>query len=346
MPTFEIPDGPTTIEAARSGDPKNPQPAETSAVYSVTNKTSDSVAGRLSVQVTGSTKAEWFTIDGERERTFGPGETQTATVKVKFPPEVAAGDYAFRLRAVAVNDPDNDHAEGPVTTAKLGGVAVIEKSKWWLWLLLGLLALIAIGAGIYFAFLRKDDPPDNQVAVPTFVDKTVDQAKAEAGSFKIVEVPGEPSGKAPGMIVAQDPAAATLKAPGTEVRVTVDPGIDVPQLANRGIGTIAAVNELARAKLRAGAVTPVCQRSGQSGEVIGQNPAPPRKAPLNGDVQLSVRALNGVLEGQRVRCGMKIDPRKIASGVIHATPVSEARPLSRRDGAVVRDHRTRREGDR
>lgn len=159
MPTFEIPDGPTTIEAARSGDPKNPQPAETSAVYSVTNKTSESVAGRLSVQVTGSTKAEWFTIDGERERTFGPGETQTATVKVKFPPEVAAGDYAFRLRAVAVNDPDNDHAEGPVTTAKLGGVAVGKKSMLWLWILIGILALAAIGALLYFLLRNKDEAP-------------------------------------------------------------------------------------------------------------------------------------------------------------------------------------------
>src|SRR5215203_6684993 len=134
MPTFEIPDGPTTIEATRSGDPQNPRPAQTSAAYSVTNKASDSVDGRLGVVVSGPSKAEWFSIDGDRERTFGPGETQTATIRVSFPPDAPAGDYPFRLRALAINDPDNDHAEGPVTTAKLAGAGEVIKEKSWLWL--------------------------------------------------------------------------------------------------------------------------------------------------------------------------------------------------------------------
>jgi len=56
MPTFEIPDGPTSIEAPRSGNPKTPQPAQASAVYSVTNKSSASASGRLSVKVEGSRK--------------------------------------------------------------------------------------------------------------------------------------------------------------------------------------------------------------------------------------------------------------------------------------------------
>lgn len=156
MPTFEIPDGPTTIEAARSGDPKNPQPALASAAYSVTNKASESVDGRLGVVVSGASKAEWFSIDGDRERTFGPGESQTATIRVSFPPDAPAGDYPFRLRAVAINDPDNDHSEGPMTTAKLAGVGVEKKkSLLWLWILLGVLAAIAIAVALYFV-LRPD----------------------------------------------------------------------------------------------------------------------------------------------------------------------------------------------
>jgi len=157
MPTFEIPDGPTSIEAPRSGDPKNPRPAEASAVYSVTNTSSDSLDGRLSVVVSGSSKAEWFKIDGDRERTFGAGETQTATIKASFPPDAAGGDYPFRLRVIAVNDPDNDHAEGPMTTAKLAaaGVVVIKKSWLWLWILLGVLTVIVIGVVLYFV-LAKD----------------------------------------------------------------------------------------------------------------------------------------------------------------------------------------------
>ena len=157
MPTFEIPDGPTAVEASRSGGPTNPQPATATAVYSVTNTGSDSIDGRLSVVVSGNSKAQWFSIDGDRERTFGAGETQTATIRATFPADVPGGDYPFRLRAIAVNDPDNDHAEGPVTTAKLAQVAITppKKSWLWLWILLGVLAALLIAVALYFA-LRPD----------------------------------------------------------------------------------------------------------------------------------------------------------------------------------------------
>src|SRR3954451_4899117 len=115
MPTFEIPDGPTTVELKRSGD----APATGSIVFNVTNTSTDGCAGRLSIVPSGSSKEQWFAIDGDRERTFAAGETQTATIKITAPKDVAAGDYPFRLRAVAVNDPDNDHTEGPVATAKV-----------------------------------------------------------------------------------------------------------------------------------------------------------------------------------------------------------------------------------
>ena len=176
MPSFEIPDGPTTIEAPRSADPKNPQPAETSAVYNVTNRSSEVLEAYLSVRTTGSSKLEWFTVEGEGTRTFGAGETQTVTVRVKFPPDVPAGAYPFSLRVVSANDPDNDFAEGPVTTAKLGPGGTIEPNRWWLWILLGVLALIAAAGTAYF--LWPDPPPETKKEVPTELDAA--QAKALA----------------------------------------------------------------------------------------------------------------------------------------------------------------------
>jgi hypothetical protein len=146
MPSLEIPDGPTTIEASRASD--------ATAVYGVTNVSPGSCDVRLSVVPSGGTKTEWFNIDGNRERTFAAGETQSATVRVRIPPDVPAGEYPFRLRAVAINDPDNDHAEGPMTIARLGPAEVGKKSLLWLWILLGLLGLIVIGAGLYFALHR------------------------------------------------------------------------------------------------------------------------------------------------------------------------------------------------
>jgi len=105
MPTFEIPDGPTTVDASRS--------AAATATYNVTNTSPDTCDGRLSVVVSAGSKSEWFSIDGDRERTFAAGETQTAVVRIRFPADAPEGEYRFRLRAIAVNDPDNDHVEGP-----------------------------------------------------------------------------------------------------------------------------------------------------------------------------------------------------------------------------------------
>lgn len=155
MPTFEIPDGPTSVELKRSGNAQNPGPATGSVAFSVTNTSDDGCAGRLSVVPSGASKLEWFAIDGDRERTFGAGETQTATIKVSAPAATAAGDYPFRLRAVAVNDPDNDHAEGPVATAKVPPPQLVNGGfhiPWWVWLVVGLGVLLLIGLALWFTF--------------------------------------------------------------------------------------------------------------------------------------------------------------------------------------------------
>jgi hypothetical protein len=123
------------------------------------------------VIATGGSKSEWFGVDGNRERTFASGETQTVTVRVKMPADAPAGNYPFRLRAVAVNDPDNDHVEGPATTAKLGPPGETKKKPMlWLWILIGALVVIAIMAALFFMMRpRKAEAPTNNVteATPT-----------------------------------------------------------------------------------------------------------------------------------------------------------------------------------
>lgn len=230
MPTFEIPDGPTTVDLKRSGDAQNPGPATGSLEFSVKNTCPDSTAGRLSVVPSGSSKEEWFAIEGDRERTFPAGLPQPVKVTVTAPHDVPAGDYPFKLRAVAVNDPDNDHAEGPVATAKVPPPPVPgKKSLWWLWLLIGLLVLALIAGGVWFAFFRDTGP--ETVEAPDFtVGMTVDQAKLDPRGFKIVATPGQPSGKPAGTILSQDPAPLSPVLPGHEIRVTFDPGAPPPQV--------------------------------------------------------------------------------------------------------------------
>ena len=234
MPTFEIPDGPTTVELSRGADAT----AAGSIVFNVTNKSSDSCAGRLSVVPSGSSNEAWFTIDGDRERTFASGETQTATIKISAPKDVATGDYPFRLRAVAVNDPDNDHAEGPVATAKVPAApapAPVKRSLWWLWLLIGLLVIALIGGGVWFAFFRDKGP--KTVPAPDFtVGMTVDQAKKDSKGFKLVDAAGQPTGKPAGTIVSQDPAPKSPVTLGQAIKITFDPG--APPTAQPPVGPI------------------------------------------------------------------------------------------------------------
>ena len=331
MPTFEIPDGPTTVDLKRSGDAQNPGPATGSVVFNVTNTSSDSCAGRLSVVPSGSAKAEWFAIDGDRERTFAAGETQTAKINVSVPKDAPAGEYPFKLRAVAVNDPDNDHSEGPVATAKLSGPAAPAptKSLWWLWLIIALVVLALIGGGVWFAFFRdkgsSGTTTTTKVEAPDFTRNgmTLDQATKDPKGFKISGTAVAAGGKAPGTILSQDPAPKAPVTPGQEIKVTYDPGVDVPQVANKGMTLSSAVTALSNAHLTVGRMgRPSCQATGLAGEVVGQNPGGGQKAALNAPVELSLRALNGILDGERINCRSRLDLSK--QRAVFDAPTSKA----------------------
>ncbi len=109
-------------------------------------------------------------------------------VRVRFPADAPEGEYRFRLRAIAVNDPDNDHVEGPATVARLGPVGTVEKkSLLWLWILLGVLAALAVVGGLYY-LLNREKP---EQPIPSISGK--DEAKPEgAGTFTAVYQQGDP----------------------------------------------------------------------------------------------------------------------------------------------------------
>lgn len=292
MPTFEIPDGPTTVELKRGGDPKKPAPATGSAVYSVTNKSTASCQGRLSVQVSPASKAEWFTIDGDRERNFDAGQTQTASVKINIPPEVAAGDYPFRLRVVSISDPDNDHAEGAVTVVKLSGPQK-PPSKWWIWLLVALIALAVIGGIVWYLVT----PHGN---VPNFVGQTVDQAQKNSAGYVINPVPGDATGKQPQTILAQDPLPGGSEKPGTAVKVTFDPGVTVPDFHN--LMLVDAVNKYGGI-LHINHIISQCQNSGIANQIVDQSLAVGSPQPKNKDIDLTIRTLGPQFGNFHWPCG-------------------------------------------
>lgn len=280
MPTFEIPDGPTTVELQQTGDEKNPGPATGTIVFNVTNKTTDSRGGSLSVQVAGSAKKEWFALEGEQVRTFAPGETQTAKINISVPKEVGPGDYQFRLRAAAESDTDNDFADGPVSVArkkKSGGGG--GKVPWWVWLLIALVVLAAIGGAVWY-FLKSSGGPEpvvpiekNEVVpaeakVPKFIDQNIDAIAVDAGGYKIIknEVPN--TGRLARTVFEQDPAPDTKLPAGSKVILSYEPGVLVPDVPS-GATFSSAPNALRSAGLEPGNF--VCDASsGRPGAQVGQ----------------------------------------------------------------------------
>ena len=358
MPSFEIPDGPATIPLKPGTVGGQPTRAGT-ATYSVTNKAAAAVAGRLSVQVAGDAKAEWFQIDGEKERQFQPGETQTVTVNVNVPGNVKPGPYKFRPRVVAVNDPDNDHTEGPVATMLVAGAAPAKPATgktfpiWIIFVIIG--AVVLLGGGITAAVLfskgggggkveiadytgkpaaeaeaalqalnmelvvkkteveRADATVGSvieqtpkageklakgaevtlsvavgpSVAVPAVVERTYDNAAGllEGAGLRAVKVAGTATGKAPDWVLAQEPAAGARAGGGSDVKLTVDPGVAVPSFSNM---TLENAVRAASGKVTISSISTRCE-AGTVDVVVSQNPAAGTKVALSSGVTVTLR---------------------------------------------------------
>src|SRR5690606_28377305 len=83
-------------------------------------------------------------------------ETQTVNVNINIPANVKPGTYKFRPRVVAVNDPDNDHTDGPVATMQVAGAAAKPATgkKFPIWIIFVIIgAVILLGGGITAAVI-------------------------------------------------------------------------------------------------------------------------------------------------------------------------------------------------
>jgi len=318
MPSFEIPDGPTTVKLSGSLTDAN-TPRTGSVVFAVNNKAGDTRSGRLSIQVAGQAKAEWFAIDGEQERKFDPSPaSQTVTVKLTVPADVAAGNYPFRLRVVAVNDPDNDFADGPATTAEVAAGVVIKPSRIWLWIVLAVVLLAVIGGVLWFVLKPKPavpviEPTSNTSApesvpttakVPNLVGKTLAEAGTLAGDFDLITVAGAADGKAPDTIVSQNPDQGTTQTKQSPLKVTFDPGVTVPDLSNRSLPD--AINVINANKLKVATASTRCATTGKDGVIIGQTPAAPQRVASGTPVAIIVRSVPEPVNGRPGSCRPQI----------------------------------------
>ncbi|TCS14442.1 PASTA domain-containing protein [Caulobacter sp. BK020] len=287
MPSFEIPDGPTTLALkTEAGFHKG------NAVFGVTNKTGEGLTARFSVQIQGSGKAEWYSIQGEPERPVAAGETQTVTVVAKIPAATPPGQHRIKLRATNVNDPDNDSTESAVATVTIPAVAKPPAKKkpfpWWIIAVAaGVLVLVI---GIIVAVVLMSGPKGTPVPKVTGLDYAAAVAELKKGGFTTAPAINEVAKDQPlGLVFKQEPAADTKVDPAkTEVKLTVAIGetVAVPTVTDKPyLGAQALLED------RGFTVGPrvVGEATGKEPDtVLAQDPAGETSAPKGSAVNLTV----------------------------------------------------------
>ena len=217
MPSFEIPDGPTTVALKSEGGFH-----KGSAVFSVTNKTEEGLTARLSVQVQGDGKPEWYQVQGEPERPVAAGETQTVTVVAKVPGATPAGQHRIKLRATNVNDPDNDTTDSSAAAVTIPAAAAPKPPPkpfpWWILAVVGGVLVLVIAVIIAIVVMSGGSKIPSVVGRP-YADAVKDLDKAGYTVIKRLDL--ETGEKPPETVLSQDPAADTKAKKGAGVALTV-----------------------------------------------------------------------------------------------------------------------------
>jgi beta-lactam-binding protein with PASTA domain len=291
MTNFEIPDGPIAV-ALKPVTANNQTTSQGAATFSVTNKNGSPLNGRLSVVTEGNAKAEWFDIQGEKERTFQGSETQKITVNIKVPGNTPPGDYKLRARVVNVVDPDNDYTNSAVVTVNVPPPAPPKKGgiPWWVWLIVGGVVLLIIIGIVLFIVLSggKVQVPDVKTGGLTY---TVAAQKITDAGLVAQQDPNPGTG-APGTVVTENPDAGASVDKGSTVILTVAGPSAPAQVAVPDVSTQNYTFGVAQGVLIAAQLHAVQQNTAPQGKppgtVYAQSPAASTQAAVNSNVTLSV----------------------------------------------------------
>ncbi|WP_165186111.1 PASTA domain-containing protein [Caulobacter soli] len=286
MPSFEIPDGPTTVALkTEAGFHKG------TAVFGVTNKTGEGLTGRFSVQVQGNGKAEWYSVQGEPERPVAAGETQTVTVVAKIPAATPAGQHRIKLRATNVNDPDNDSTESAAAIVTIPAVAKPPAKKkpfpMWILAVVGGVLVLVIGVIIAVVVMNGGSKVPKVVGLDYPAAVAALKEKGYAAEPEIREAaPDKPLDK----VFKQDPEGGTKADPKTvKVKLTVAgvPTVAVPGVT--GLDYPTAVAALEKSGFKAGPAIEEVSSDKSPGLVFKQEPAADEQAdPKTIEVKLTV----------------------------------------------------------
>lgn len=210
MPSFEIPDGPTTVALKKEGAFHTG-----SAAFGVTNKTGEGLTARFSVQIQGDGKAEWYQVQGEPERPVAAGENQTVTVVAKIPAATRPGQHRIKLRAININDPDNDSTDSTAATVTVPAVGPPPPKKpfpWWIVAVAAGVLVLVIGVIIAVVVMSGGSKAPSVVGQPYAEAVKV----LEKAGYKTVKRADRQTGETPPETVLDQTPAAGAKAKKTD----------------------------------------------------------------------------------------------------------------------------------
>jgi len=276
--------------------------------YTVTNNLDRNVVARALVSTDNPAAAKWVRVDGRTERPLtAKTGSDNFVVKVEAPSGAPIGDYKIQFDVVDVEAQEKNYARGPVVGFKVTAPVVVNggggttKVPWWLFVVAGVVALVLIGGGVWYA-TRDHGKTAKAGTVPNVVGLTVDAARDSLKKLSLKDTlvsERELRGKAAGTVVQQEPADSTAAAKDTAWSNSKDKVVKLWVQGNsvavppvKGFRLADAAATLVGLKLLPVGATSSVQDSTKIGIVIGTNP-PEGKPALIGDTVQVVYGVDG-----------------------------------------------------
>jgi hypothetical protein len=157
------------ITAATNSVRLNPdRRGETS--FTVFNASGRPLRARAHLVPQSQAAGDWLSLVGEMERTFNIAGADQYTVRVAVPPDAPAGNYPFRLDMTGVENPDEQHVQGPTVTFEVPAPELVKPFPWWI--LATATAVLVIGGLIAILVLGGNGGVPPAAATPILVPPT------------------------------------------------------------------------------------------------------------------------------------------------------------------------------
>ena len=138
--------------------------------FTVFNASGRPLRARAQLVPQSQAAGDWLSLVGEVERTFDIAGAHQYTVRVAVPPDAPAGNYPFRLDMTGVENPDEQHVQGPAVTFEVPAPEPVKPFPWWILAIAA--AVLVVGVLIAILVLGGNGGVPPAAATPSPVPPT------------------------------------------------------------------------------------------------------------------------------------------------------------------------------